>query len=497
MPYLLPETLATGTTCVKISIPDTPQDIKNFLGTVLDLCYWFNYERDGTDKGSQVANIWLAAFDEIRIGACMIVRQNPDSPCILEVSNDSGETWEVWADITLCVNADYIQSLISSNESLQQTIGQYALTSAIGSDATELQNNLDTSFFQSQVLCDNDNIYGLCLQLAVMLNTVSENLLDIFVSGLQSAGRLGDLIEAIPVVGELPFDDILQFLTKVAGEINTAYQAAYDTQLQEDISCEFFCAAQVNCELTFEMARDIIKGHLASPVSIADFASMVNDMIANNWFGDQAVWVFHYFILETIIMGGEILGLDVNRFAKTVATYLNDPNSDWSVLCTSCGWTYECEFNVANCGWYPFANAAPYDAPNGVYVANTGWLYTDFIAQANSSNRSSSPQVDFTDSIVTSVIMTFNFTLGAWNGVSQVSTAIFGYKDGVLTQTSIRNLQDQPNGDGQTFGFTGLSWDVDRIRLVLRCSSMTTLGQLTGNALITNIVIQGEGSYPF
>jgi len=225
---------------------------------------------------------------------------------------------------------------INTTPELQQLIGQFSLTSAITDTTTENEANLATSFVQGQPDCDNDKLYGMCLQLTQLLNTVSENLLDIFVAGLAQASNLGDLIEAIPVVGELPLDDILQFLAKMAGQVNTAYQAAYDTQLEEDISCLFFCEASIDCELTFEDARDIIKDLIANPVSAQDFVSMVNDIIANNWIGEQSVYLFFYFILETIIFGGEILGQDVNRFATTVATYFNDPNPDWETLCTCC-----------------------------------------------------------------------------------------------------------------------------------------------------------------
>lgn len=497
MPFLLPDAPAQDFICVKLEIPNTEQDIRNFLGQLLTLGQWFNYERTGNDLGKQVADTWRTSLANCLIGACMNVRQDPENPCMLQSSDDGGETWVDWADITLCVNSDYIQSLIEGNTSLQQTIAQYANGATAGIYDPEKQSILNTSFVQGQSPCDNDNIYGMCLQLTVLLNTVSENLLDIFVAGLQQAGNLGDLIEAIPMVGELPFDDILQFLEKVATQINSAYQAAYDTQLQEDISCEFFCAAQVDCELTFEMARDIIKSHIANPVTAQDFFTLVNDMIANNWFGDQAVWVFFYFILETIIYGGEILGQDVNRFARTVATYFNDPNSDWSTLCTDCGWTYQCDFTTANCGWYPFVNPAPYTANDGVYVANTGWSYTDFEQFANNYSRSISPMVDFTDSIVTSVVMTFDFTEGNWNAASNVSTAIFGYKNGVLTETAIRNRQDQPDGNDLTYGFYNLSWDVDQIRLIVKPSTASSLAGLSGNALIKSVIIQGEGSYPF
>src|SRR5680860_1884587 len=111
MPWLLPPEPATNYVCVSISIPDTPQDIRNFIGSILDLSQWFNYERTGTTLGADVARTWLETLNNLLIGACMTVRQDPENPCILQESIDSGETWQNWADITQCVNAGYIANL--------------------------------------------------------------------------------------------------------------------------------------------------------------------------------------------------------------------------------------------------------------------------------------------------------------------------------------------------------------------------------------------------
>lgn len=228
---------------------------------------------------------------------------------------------------------DLVLNCIQTNPEIQQEIARYSNSSSITEVTPEQQVILDTDLFDNPVTCNNDQIFGMTTQLASFLNATSEDILEIFVTAFAVPGRLGDIIEAIPVVETLPFDDILQFLEKLATQVNDAYQAAYDTQIAEDIACDLFCIAQSNCELTLEQARDYFQGRFTNAVSNTDFFTIVNDIIANNWLGEQSIWVMHWLILDTIIFGGEILGIDVNRIVTTIATFYNDPNPDWSLLC--------------------------------------------------------------------------------------------------------------------------------------------------------------------
>lgn len=378
MPFLLPPEPATDVVCVSISIPNTEQDIRNFLGQLLTLSFWFNYERTGTDLGKQVADTWRDAMAEVLIGACMIVRQDPENPCILQTSTDDGDTWTEFADITLCVDSDYIRSLIAGDTSLQQYIASIANQTLYPSGTQgEVASILTTDIISPRPDCDLDNIFGMSTGLVDLLNQVSEDILELFVTAFATPSRLGDIIEAIPGVGELPIDDILQMTEKMAEAINDAYQAAYDTQLRDDFRCDLFCIAQDTCELTIEDARDYFQGKLANTVSNADFNQVIEDIILNNWLGEQSVYVMHWLILQTIIFGGEILGIDHNRIAIQINALFNDPDPDWSILCAcATEWQVTFDFTIDEQGWSVVGS-------NGNYVPGTG-----FRSVNNSSNES-------------------------------------------------------------------------------------------------------------
>lgn len=246
-----------------------------------------------------------------------------------------------------CVDiCQLIIDCINDTDEIQRLISQYSLTSSIEDTTPQQQSILGTDLFSNQAPCNNDQIFGMTLQLADFLNATSEDILEIFVTAFAVPGRLGDLIESIPVVGELPFDDILQMIEKLAIQVNDAYQAAYDTQIREDIACDLFCIAQADCTLTLEQARDYFKDKMTVAVTDSNFASIANDIIANNWLGEQSIYVMHWLILDTIIFGGEVLGVDVNRMVTTIATYFNDPDSDWQLLCTACATTVIVTFDT-------------------------------------------------------------------------------------------------------------------------------------------------------
>ncbi len=227
---------------------------------------------------------------------------------------------------------------IETTPAIQQSIASYSNSSSITQTTPEQQTILDTDIFGNQGPCDEDEIFGMTRQMANFLNQVSMDILEIFVTAFAIPGRIGDIIEAIPGLGVLPYDDLLQALEKIAEQVNDSYVAAYDTQINEDIACDLFCIAKITCTLIMEQARDYFQDKVTTALDNTDILHVIEDIIANNWIGEQSIYMFHWFILDTIIFGGETLGVDTNRMVTTIATYFNDPDSDWSTLCTSCGW---------------------------------------------------------------------------------------------------------------------------------------------------------------
>lgn len=337
MAWLLPPEPATDYVCVKIDIPNTQQDIRNFIGSVLSLSQWFNYERTGTTLGSEVAQTWLVTLNNLLIGACMQVRQDPENPCMLQESNDGGESWTDWADITECVNASYIGSLITDNLSLQQLIANYSLESSIDPTTVENSSNGNTQIINAPSGCDNDNIYGMTLQLVEFINAVNEDILELFVNAVSSMARLGDIIEAIPVIGSLPADDAYQFVESFLDDINQAYESAFTESLKIELACDLFCIAQEqSCVLTMWDARNYFANRLSLSFQYDDVLTFITDLLVNNYLGSFTVDAMYLLFFQTLIFGGEMLGQNTDKLARALQAMVNDPDPDWETVCDEC-----------------------------------------------------------------------------------------------------------------------------------------------------------------
>lgn len=95
---------------VCVPVPDAPEHRQAFLGALLQLARWWNWQRDPLKRGREAAEVWMTIWRDVLeqlqegegCGAMPFdVRQNEDAPCILE-KTQNGVTWTQWADISLC-----------------------------------------------------------------------------------------------------------------------------------------------------------------------------------------------------------------------------------------------------------------------------------------------------------------------------------------------------------------------------------------------------------
>lgn len=405
--------------------------------------------------------------------------------------------------IGACEPVDLCQLILQCIEStpeLQQAIGKYSLTSGATGTTPQQDSILDIDFVNGQIDCDNDKLYGMCLQLTDFLNTVSEDILEQFVTAFAVPSRLGDAIEAIPLIGELPLDDILQALEKLAEQINDAYQAGYDTQIREDISCALFCLAKDNCQLSFRDARDYFGGKLIVPINDTDFNTMIEDIVANNWLGEQSIYVMHWLILNVFIFGGEITGIDADRALVTVSTFFNDPNPDWSILCTDCGWLYTNNWVSSEDGWI-FPDNGGFDAPVGNWVNGLGFTSDDVQVNTTQYWRGCAIGYDFAaPTTVTRLNALYNLTKGSYS-IANTAFAVYvigrlGGEDGTIVFYEPISIADAINGSNQVIEWVGEE-EVDFVEIGIRSSQSDPSEAYSGSCRIVAGTVEGTGVNPF
>lgn len=455
------------------------------INPVPDDCSWYVIQLTNEQRLKMTSAI-LAGMDQIYpdefVDLFQLWLQATNYPNTFPPHNGNG-----CSPVDLC---QLILDCINTTPAIQQAIGQYSLTSAITEITPEQQIILDTDLFDSQAPCNNDQIYGMTLQLTDFLNAVSEDILELFVTAFAAPGRLGDIIEAIPVIGSLPGDDILQILEKLATQINDAYQAGYDTQIREDISCDLFCISQADCVLTLEEARNYFKDKLTVAVTDTDFLSVANDIIANNWLGEQSIYVMHWLILDTIIFGGEMLGIDVNRMVTTISSFYNDPNPDWATLCVNCSWTSVLDLTVSDYGFV--FGTGQLGNPAGVWTDGIGIVGSEYQGDGD-ARIGCFGSWDIDESTITSFRMEGSITRGSHSGYT-LATIQQLKNNAVVEQQKTTPFTAYPVGVPTNFNILlgGFSETIDEIFAFILASGKAT----NGACVMTKVTIQGTGAKP-
>lgn len=377
-------------------------------------------------------------------GIMLQVRQNPLEPCILEYSINGGDDWVSFADILQCITQDFIEnSMITgfgTNQNLIDIISDIADTGS--------ENNIPPQPTASEpdLLCDAafyivDKIIDFIDETITDAATIT---LDEFLTALLGLGgfeaSLLVLFWDLIVANSYPdlLTDVQAARSEVAGYL-------YCNELDKDLT-----TLDIDASVT-----------ISDPAQAAFIAAM--NAITD---GKYSLWAF---------VGSQI---------------------DSGETCL-CSWEFTCDFTVENCDFYAYALPAPYDELIGEYVASTGWDTTDVREGASQWARSTNPAIDFPDTHIDTIQFTFNFQEGFWGQVSQVAIGIFGYLNGSLVYTATQSRQATADGNGLTYGASP-NQTFDTIRLIVRPStSVVGKSQLTGSALVTDIIITGTGTNPF
>lgn len=103
--------------CVQIEIPDEPAHWSAFYGALDTLCQGYRWADDEAHTAKRVVQVWrdvvfhikrcenTPASGGLEIGDIMLLRQNPDNPCLLEMSLDGVHWCETGIDFSLCMPA--------------------------------------------------------------------------------------------------------------------------------------------------------------------------------------------------------------------------------------------------------------------------------------------------------------------------------------------------------------------------------------------------------
>jgi len=270
---------------------------------------------------------------------------------------------------------DEIQACIENTPELQEQIAGIAINPVTAPTdqpfngtiaGTNVVSDADTS------VCNQDNFFGAMTGLVDLMNNLAEDIIEFLASSTNEAGRIGDVIEAIPVVGELPVDDILQLSESLMDDMEQNYQAYYTLALRDDYRCGLFCIGESTCDLTFQQIYDFFVSELGQSVPTTNVIDFITWFTTNPLTQEFLVHGWHVFLAGILNFGGSVIGIDDKQLVRMVSALYNDPDPDWSTLC-SCVQTYYLEADLTTGTHGTYVTSGLY----GNYVAATGWTEQD------------------------------------------------------------------------------------------------------------------------
>jgi len=329
--YKIPDDLAPLGICnILVPVPNDTEYVAQFLGSLWRMSLQTHYERDSGHSGAIVAAIWREVWVSVQnalTGGCtdMIIdmRTDPANACSIQVQYATDpETWVDIGDFSTC-GAEGPQGPqgIQGVQGIQGDTGATGATGAqgaqgiqgvqgeqgeTGADAQTPTEFKDTIAIDNPTASTYDKIWGGCLELANYLADTAETVADKIDAGANLVQAVIAVVDAIPLIGSLPFQDAVQAATEISQAGTAEVRANLTPETIEGMACDLFCAVTNNL----------------NAIGGAVFISVSASWLLKN---------------EGYIASGVVLSLmGYNNAVNRYQLGINNPDSDWEVLCGGC-----------------------------------------------------------------------------------------------------------------------------------------------------------------
>lgn len=144
----------SATRCVKVNIPDGDDYEKILAGALETLTHWTAYERDVSHKGTQVAAAWRntllnqTVFEHCE-GNLFDIRIDPEDSCMLQKTEDGGETWENVGSMNPCAET-------TASDILDGALGDGTITGGVSQGSPSGPPQSEQCYTYSVMLRGND-----------------------------------------------------------------------------------------------------------------------------------------------------------------------------------------------------------------------------------------------------------------------------------------------------------------------------------------------------
>ena len=189
--------------------------------------------------------------------------------------------------------------------------------------------------------CDKDGLWAAC-------QYVIDGIFDATTEILQRIGLattpfegLAKMTDDIPIVGFLTnAGDLLHWVTEVAYD---AWFAADSQAVRDEMACELLCYAEANCAINMDMVELVFSRHAVKlwldPLDLVEMVEWFEDIIFSGNPAKDVCSTIGMLGVKVIRHGGKFGEWIFNiRSLEQMARigFEHNPNSSWSILCTTC-----------------------------------------------------------------------------------------------------------------------------------------------------------------
>lgn len=313
-----------STICFRITIPDAVPYRAALVGVLAELTQWYAWDHargvNDCPDCEEAAQLWSAAL----AGSSYSLDCEDTLDCI---------------DIIPCIETDVdVRKAITDAVLSSPDMTEY-ITNIINNTGGIVPNQNNQNLLKPDA-CDKDAIFAQASTVVQLLHDITEDIFEAVEVGTNALERAELLINILGGgTRALIADTILQWADIMAETVQEEYAGAYDTALYDELRCELFCRVDDSCVMTIKDVHNFYSDKFsgALPNNIWDSLKAIADFqILGDFPGDTVIYSMHLLIINLIMAGDNVLGIDFSRLGLRVIAAAATPDPTWETLCEDC-----------------------------------------------------------------------------------------------------------------------------------------------------------------
>jgi len=186
--------------------------------------------------------------------------------------------------------------------------------------------------------CDRDILWAGCSGVIQQMNRNNDDFLEKIAALTEPTDRVAHVLGLVPVLGSIAAD-VLDFVNTLFSGITTNYFAEYDTDYENEVTCQLFCLALESdtCAMKFDDIYNIFRNRLEASFTIESaLLDVIQYLTTGTWSGTQVCDFMFMFQLQAIRSGNLFLTSTLLSLQTMFDVGAAVPSDAWIELCTDC-----------------------------------------------------------------------------------------------------------------------------------------------------------------